>query len=151
MDWFGLLPGPQPAVVPRSCVALQKAVALMKPLAERYRTGDIADPAALKAERDKEMLISGLSNRAAVRKRPAAAITEEGTYETEVADIQKTHKKPTMHMKAVSAKKQKEALFISMADELDSIDDELAQPEVLRVLYESTKDRSRALAGSLVV
>jgi hypothetical protein len=105
---FGPLPDPQPAVVPRSDETLQKALAFLRPLAERYSKGEV-DTDALIAIRDDELSKLGLkktSSAKAPRKRPAS--TMAGTLEVETKPLVvplKVEKKPAASAAKIKTEK----------------------------------------------
>jgi hypothetical protein len=83
--WFGEVPLPQPAVVPKDTESLTKAMAFLKPLAIAYASGEIKDRSDLTEARDRKLEEIGLGSKAARArvtkvslKRPAAAPASDG-------------------------------------------------------------------------
>jgi hypothetical protein len=60
MSLFGVLPEPQPAVIPRDSEILAKALDFLQPLMEAYACGDAVDIPALKKLKDKSIATLGL-------------------------------------------------------------------------------------------
>ena len=61
--WFGEVPLPQPAVVPKDTESLTKAMAFLKPLAIAYASGEIKDRSDLTVARDQKLAEMDLGNR----------------------------------------------------------------------------------------
>jgi hypothetical protein len=131
MNFFGELPLPQPAVLPRDHPIVKSAVNFMQPIAEDYASGKIPEPGDLLNVRDDKLKAAGLVPIRATtktRKRPAA--DTGGTMadaETEVHAPKRPRKAPIVEPKpslsssssSAPARKMSATMPISMEEEIE--------------------------------
>ena len=70
---WGELPQPQPAVVQRGCVPLEKAIAFIMPIVRMYCEGHVSGAVALKMLIHEKLQEEGLEKRRGVMKKPNSA------------------------------------------------------------------------------